>query len=172
MTVLPDVRDRRSAALRVLTGREPLVCVVPSTEPRLRRQPVPLAHVYLDVSGSMRAALPHLAAVCREPFRRGELQLFAFSTIVSELTGRDLASAAFANTEGTDINCVLRHLAGLPLRRRPRVVLLATDGYVGTARADLLAQLGGVRFVAAFTGEIHRGDLAAFANELADLPPP
>jgi hypothetical protein len=172
VTVLPDVRDRRSAALRVLTGHEPLVRLVPAVEPRPRRQPVPLAHVYLDVSGSMRAALPHLAAVCREPFRRGELQLFAFSTVVSELTGRDLVRAAFANTAGTDINCVLRHLAELPLRRRPRVVLVATDGYVGPARADLLAQLKAVRFVAALTGEIHRGDLAAFAHELADLPAP
>ena len=81
-------------------------------------------------------------------------------------------SAAFAGTNGTDINCVLSHLADLPPRRRPRVVLLATDGYVGPARADLLERLSRVRFVAACAGEVHRGDLTPFVHELAGLPPP
>ena len=51
-------------------------------------------------------------------------------------------------------------------------ILLATDGYVGSARADLLARLTGVRFVAACAGEVHRDDLAPFVHELAELPPP
>ena len=172
VSVLPDARDRRVAALRRITGRDPLVRLTSALEVKPRRLPVPVAHVYLDVSGSMSRALPHLVAVCREPFRRGELRLFAFSTVVSELTGRDLARASFANTQGTDINCVLSHLTGLPARKRPRVVLIATDGYVGPARADLLSCLPRLRFVAALAGEIHRDDLAPWAHQLTDLPPP
>lgn len=172
VTVLPDARDRRVPALRRITGREPLVRLTSGLEIRPRRLPVPEAHVYLDVSGSMTRALPHLTAVCREPFRRGELRLFAFSTVVSEITGRDLARASFANTHGTDINCVLTHLVALPARKRPRVVLIATDGYVGPAHADLLARLPRVRFVAALTDQIHRGDLAPWAHQLTELPPP
>ncbi len=66
-------------------------------------------HLYLDVSGSMTECLPYLSAACREPFRRGELKIFAFSTVVSELKGHDLSKAPMRNTWGTDINAVLEH---------------------------------------------------------------
>ena len=99
---------------------------------------VPIVHLYLDVSGSMTECLPYLSAACREPFKRGELKIFAFSTVVSELKGRDLSKAPVQNTWGTDINAVLKHFNEIPTRRRPRVVLIATDGYVGQAAATWL----------------------------------
>jgi hypothetical protein len=68
--------------------------------------------------------------VCREPFRRGELKIFAFSTVVSELKGHDLSKAPMRNTWGTDINTVLEHATSIPAKRRPKVILIATDGYV------------------------------------------
>jgi hypothetical protein len=91
-------------------------------------------HLYLDVSGSMTACLPYLSAACREPFMRGELKIFAFSTVVSELKGHDLTKAPVRNTGGTDINTVLEHATSIPAKRRPKVILIATDGHVGPGR--------------------------------------
>ena len=79
----------------------------------------------------MTACLPYLSAACGEPFKRGELKIFAFSTVVSELKGHDLSKAPVRNTWGTDINAVLEHATSIPARSRPKVILIATDGYVG-----------------------------------------
>ena len=107
-TVLPNARDRRIPALRSLLGHAPLFYRSELSERRLRPLRVPIVHLYLDVSGSMTACLPYLSAACREPFKRGELKIFAFSTVVSELKGHDLSKAPMRNTWGTDINAVLR----------------------------------------------------------------
>ena len=104
-----------------------------------------IVHLYLDVSGSMTTCLPYLSAACREPFKRGELKIFAFSTVLSELKGHDLSKAQMQNTGGTDINAVLGHVTAIPARRRPKVILIATDGYVGRGRGDLIARLGRMR---------------------------
>jgi hypothetical protein len=133
---------------------------------------VPVVHLYLDVSGSMERCLPFLTEVCREPFRRGELGIFAFSTVVSAVQGSDLSKVAIHNTGGTDINTVLEHVAGLSPKKRPRVVLLATDGYVGPARADLREKLGLIRVVAALTHPGHTADLQPWVNEIIQLPSP
>jgi uncharacterized LabA/DUF88 family protein len=133
---------------------------------------VPVVHLYLDVSGSMSDCLPYLTGVCREPFRRGELSIFAFCTVVSELKGTDLAKVPIRNTGGTDINAVLEHMARIPNKARPRVILLATDGYVGPARADLRGATGRTRVVAALTHPGHTDDLEPWADEIIQLPPP
>jgi hypothetical protein len=105
------------------------------------RGPRPVAHVYLDVSGSMNYVLPHLGAVLREPHRTGAIRLFVFSTVVDEARPGDLASQQLANTGGTNIRCVLDHLAAIPERARPRRVVLITDGYVGAVDAGELELL-------------------------------
>jgi len=169
-TVLPDARDRRTPALRDVFGHAPLLYRAPFAETKPRRVPAPVVHLYLDVSGSMEAALPYLTAVCREPFRRGLLKVFAFSTVVSELKGRNLAAATFANTSGTDINAVLHHLRDLPPRVRPRVALIATDGYVGPAHWRLREALGGTRIVAALTAPHYEADLGRWVQEIIKLP--
>ena len=69
---------------------------------------MPIVHLYLDISGSMTACLPYLSAACRDPFKRGELKIFAFSTVVSQFNGHDLSKAPVKNTRGTDINCCAR----------------------------------------------------------------
>ena len=60
-------------------------------------------------------------------------------------------SAQGANAEyvGTAITAVLKHVISLPARRRPKVILIATDGYVGQARHDLVAGLRRTRAVVA-----------------------
>ena len=108
-TVLPNARDRRIPALRSFLGHAPLFYRSESSERRPRPLRVPIVHLYLDVSGSMTECLPYLSAACREPFKRGELKIFAFSTVVSELKGHDLSKAPMQNTWGTDINASSAH---------------------------------------------------------------
>ena len=171
-TVIPDARDRRVTTLRSIFGHNPLVYRSSLTQARPKPLRVPVVHLYLDVSGSMDHCLPFLTAVCREPFRRGELGIFAFSTVVSAVQGSDLSKVAIRNTGGTDINTVLEHVVGLPPKKRPRVVLVATDGYVGPARSDLRDKLGRIRVVAALTHPGHDADLKPWVNEIIQLPSP
>ena len=171
-TVLPNARDRRIPALRSLLGHAPLFYRSELSERKPRPVRVPIVHLYLDVSGSMTACLPHLSAACREPFKRGELKIFAFSTVVSELKGYDLRKAPMQNTWGTDINAVLGHIIGIPTRRRPKVILIATDGYVGRGRSSLIARLGRTRAVAALTHPGHARDLQPWVREIIQLPKP
>jgi VWA domain containing CoxE-like protein len=171
-TVLPNARDRRIPALRSFLGHAPLFYRSESSERRPRRLRVPIVHLYLDVSGSMTECLPYLSATCREPFKRGELKIFAFSTVVSEIKGHDLSRAPMQNTWGTDINAVLGHIIGIPTRRRPKVILIATDGYVGRGRSDLIARLSRTRVVVAPTDSGHAADLQAWAHEMIKLPQP
>jgi hypothetical protein len=171
-TVLPNARDRRIPALRSCLGHAPLFYRSELSERRPRPVRVPIVHLYLDVSGSMTECLPYLSAACREPFKRGELKIFAFSTVVSEIKGHDLSRAPMRNTWGTDINAVFEHVTGIPARRRPKVILIATDGYVGRGRGDLVAKLGRTRAVAALTHSGHAGDLKPWVHEMIHLPNP
>ena len=171
-TVVPNARDRRVPALRSLLGQAPLFYRSESSERRLRSVRVPVVHLYLDVSGSMTDCLPYVSAACCEPFKRGELKIFAFSTVVSELKGRDLSKTPMRNTWGTDINAVLGHITGIPTRRRPKVTLIATDGYVGRGRRDLIARLSHTRVVVALTDSGHAADLQPWAHEMIQLPKP
>jgi hypothetical protein len=170
-TVVPDAHDRRVTALRAFYGHSPLVYRSSLNEIRPRPLRVPVVHLYLDVSGSMSECLPHLTAVCREPLRRGELAIFAFSTVVSEVKGTDLTKVPIRNTGGTDINVVLEHFGHIPKQKRPRVILLATDGYVGPARDDLRGVIGRTRVVAALTHPGHAADLNPWVHQIIQLPP-
>jgi hypothetical protein len=171
-TVLPNARDRRIPTLRSFLGHAPLFYRSELSERRPRPVRVPIVHLYLDVSGSVTACLPYLSVVCRDPFKRGELKIFAFSTVVSQLKGRNLTKATMQNTWGTDINAVLEHITGMPVRRRPKVILIATDGYVGRGRSDLIARLGRTRVVVALTDSGHAADLQPWAHEFFQLPKP
>jgi hypothetical protein len=171
-TVVPDERDRRITALRSITGQSPLIYRSSIQELRPRPLRVPIVHLYLDVSGSMRECLPYLTSVCSEAFRRGELKIFAFSTVVSEVKGRDLSRVAIKNTGGTEINCVLKHVTALPLRKRPKVILLATDGYVGRGGVRLRRDLGKIQTIAALTDPPYSEDLKPWVTEIIRLPKP
>ena len=112
--MLPNARDRRIPALRSCLGQAPLFYRSELSERRPRPLRVPIVHLYLDVSGSMTDACP-ISRRRAANLRRGELKIFAFSTVVSELKGHDLTKAPVRNTWGTDINPVLEH--ALPFLR-------------------------------------------------------
>jgi hypothetical protein len=169
-SVIPDERDRRVPALKSITGRTPLIYRSLDCHIRPRAKRCPVVHLYLDVSGSMSGYLPYLTAACREPFRRGELKLFAFSTVVSEVKGIDLTRATFANTHGTDINAVLRHASAIPKKKQPKAILIVTDGYVGPAQSNLVSSIAKIRTVAALTDPAYEKDLKPWISELNRLP--
>lgn len=144
-TVVPQARDRRAPTWRKLVPNPPLIFQGLQLEKRIVQRPHPVAHVYLDISGSMAHLLPRISGALRKPYRQGLLRLFVFSTVVDEVAPRDLTRQV-RNGFGTDINCVLEHLCGIPHNKRPRRVVLITDGLVGRPNPSLLDPLAKIRF--------------------------
>ena len=150
-TVVPDIGDRLAPGREALWGERPILFTTSIRRPRARLIPREAVHVYLDVSGSMSAELPWLAAALDPLERRGAIKLYAFSTIVSKVPRGGLLKDAIMNTWGTDINCVLEHVDKLDARSFPRKVLMLTDGYVGHPD-DKLASSWKRKKIALFVG--------------------
>jgi hypothetical protein len=171
-SVLIQPRDRRIAAWRALHGVWPVLYRSEAPYRSLRPVPQPVAHVYLDVSGSMFGILPALGGALAEPHRLGLVRVFAFSTVVDEVRPGGLHRHAVWNTLGTDVNCVLRHMMDLPARRRPRSVVLLTDGWVGVPETGLLETLRHrrTRILAGIPPAGHTPELAELGAEITELP--
>ena len=144
-TFLPEGRDRTHAAREAVLGVGEVLVYRSSL---LARHPVMSdnrrAFVYFDVSGSVADQVPSVAQALLPYCRKGLCTVHVFSTVVRPASARDLAARKFSSTGGTDIDCVLRHALGLPPRRRPRAVVIVTDGFTGRPNAGL-----SVRFRAA-----------------------
>ncbi len=127
--------------------------------------------VYLDVSGSMGALLPHLVGLLAPYVAAGQARVMQFSTEVSPLPPAELRRGTLTTTGGTDIDPVLRHaLADRSVRR----ALLLTDGYTGAPGAELAAAVKarGLRFHVVLPAEsAWRDDLAGIAASMTVLPP-
>jgi hypothetical protein len=105
------------------------------------------AHVYLDVSGSMHAEMPHVIALLarlsdwiRRPF-------WAFSDVVAPavIEGGQLKAKT---TGGTSMACVLEHVA----RTRPAAAIVVTDGYIERLDRKVVRKaLAATRFTALVT---------------------
>ena len=99
------------------------------------------AHVYLDVSGSMHAEMPHIVALLGRLSRCIRRPFWAFSTKVAPARieqGRLIADT----TGGTSMACVLEHVACT----RPRAAVVVTDGYIeAVSRADAAAAVASTR---------------------------
>ena len=117
-------------------------------------------HVYLDVSGSMDAALPALYATLASLASLLHPKVHLFSTRIDDIDLRQLARGVRVTTGGTDIAPVTRHA----LDQRVRRALFVTDGWVGKVPGEHAHELAkrGARFAAVITqpGE------AAFAAAL------
>ena len=168
-TVVPQPRDRRIPSWKALHGAWPVIFRGILEERRIQPAPVPVAHVYLDISGSMSEHLPKLTAALRRPHKIGLLRLFVFSTVVGEVDPRNLDSKV-KNTFGTDINCVLEHLDRIPASKRPRRVVVVTDGWVGRPAPAFVERLASVRFIAAIAGEDRCEDLISLSARITKLP--
>ena len=138
-TFLPDWHDRAHEAREVAFGD----ALIYSTTTRLQRpsnRDNRQAFVYFDVSGSVAEQVPSVAQTLLPYCRSGLCTVHVFSTVVHPASARDLAARKFSSTGGTDIDCVLKHVLELPRRRRPRTVVVVTDGFTGEPDAALAAR--------------------------------
>lgn len=145
-TFLPDWRDRSHEAREAALG-DALIYRAVTKVRRPTSHDNRQAFVYFDVSGSVADEVPSVARVLLPYCRRGLCAVHVFSTVVHPASARDLAARKFVSTGGTDIDCVLRHILDLPVRKRPRSVVVITDGYTGRPDAALAAEfrVAGVR---------------------------
>ncbi len=129
--------------------------------------------VYLDVSGSVADEVPRLARALGPFLRKGLCSVHVFSTVVKEATVRDLAAGKFTSTGGTCINCVLKHALSLPRVKRPRSIIVITDGETGRPAHKLAADFQRARmkmFVGLVGTSPHKGgDLSSLAESLDRL---
>jgi hypothetical protein len=162
---LPDPADRRAGVARAL-GATPILHRSMLQDPRGRQDGV--AHVYLDVSGSMDPWIAHLYGALAALRRHVAPQVHLFSTRVETVPLSTLRDGVRTTTGGTDLACVLEHaLAG-----RGRRVLIVTDGYVGPAPADLARDVGrkGLEVRVLLTPDGWRRDLEPVAARIDELP--
>ena len=173
-TFLPDWRDRSHEARAAAFGD----ALIYRSATKMRRPSCRdnrRAFVYFDVSGSVADEVPSVAQALLPYCRRGLCTVHVFSTVVNSTTARDLAARKFVSTGGTDIDCVLRHVLALPARKRPRSMVVVTDGYTGRPDAALAARFraAGMRlFVGlAKSGEPYdqERDLSSLAQEFVKL---
>ena len=117
-------------------------------------------HVYLDVSGSMDAALPALYATLSSLSGLLHPKVHLFSTRIDDIDLRQLARGVRVTTGGTDIAPVTRHA----IKHRVRRALFVTDGWVGKVPDEHARELAerGARFAVVVT----KGGETGFAEAL------
>ena len=86
--------------------------------------PLKLAHVYLDVSGSFDDYLPRIMGVLNGLCDQIADPVHQFSTVVSDISMARLSQGAKCSTRGTNFNCVLTDA----ITRRYRQIIVITDG--------------------------------------------
>ena len=176
-TFLPDWRDRSHEARETALG-DALIYRTASQVRRPSSRDNRQAFVYFDVSGSVADEVPSVAQALLPYCRRGLCTVHVFSTVVHPTTARDLAARKFVSTGGTDIDCVLRHVLDLPARKRPRSVVVVTDGYTGCPNNVLAANFraAGMRlFVGLVKSDPQHNperNLASLAQEFVKLSDP
>ncbi len=173
-TFLPDWHDRSHETREVAFGD----ALIYSTTTRLKRpssRDNRQAFVYFDVSGSVAEQVPSVAQALLPYCRGGLCTVHVFSTVVHPASARDLAARKFSSTGGTDINCVLQHVLDLPPRRRPRAVVVVTDGFTGKPDAALAERFhtAGMRLfvglVKTAPGYNQEADLSSLADKFVKL---
>ncbi len=175
LTPIPQIRDRRAAGHRILHGRSPLLYQGSTQQHRAVRTPCQVAHVYLDISGSMAEASNLLCAALKPFHRRGEVRIHVFSTVVDTPDPRrPLDTQELKNTWGTDIQCVINHVLALPKDKTPRRVLVFTDGYTGVPSRRSWKEFQN-RKIQLYAGIIDIGwedQLEPYAKHIECLPTP
>ena len=124
-----------------------------------------LANVYLDVSGSMNAEMPHIIALLGRLSRYIRRPFWAFSDRVAPALIKDGKLVA-STTGGTSMACVLEHVA----ETRPASAIVVTDGYIEQLRPSLVKKAAGVRLHALEPRPLLHSGCAAHLLDLAAQP--
>lgn len=130
-SVLPQWRDRLVFAKEMLFHNSPLIFEDTITVLRRGKRPGARAHIYLDVSGSMNVDLPWIIGALAPLEKAGLGRIFLFSTEVFPAPKEGLSKGALETTGGTDVDCILEHVAEMKREKRPRKIVIITDGYFG-----------------------------------------
>lgn len=105
------------------------------------------AHVYLDVSGSMNAAMPLVVALLARVSHWIRRPFWAFSDVVAPAV-IERGQLKAQTTGGTSMRCVLEHVA----RTRPAAAIVVTDGYIEVLGCkEVFAATQGTRLTALIT---------------------
>jgi len=158
--VVPDARSRALEAkpltftLPVLTAGDRRAFVRSLWSPFLPdavwktevQTPTGTTNVYLDVSGSMWAEMPHVVALLRALRRHIRMPFWSFSTEVQAAVIRG-GRLETQSTGGTSIKCVLRHIAAT----KPSSAVIVTDGYIEEVERSWLKGIGRTRVHAVIT---------------------
>ncbi len=166
---LPNARDRLAPARRRL-GLPATLYAQPAIARSLAREPDGVAHVYLDVSGSMAALLPRLVGLLRPHALAGRAKVFQFSTTVWPLPAAQLRRGEIRTTGGTAIDPVLQHAVDAPRVRR---ILVLTDGVTGDPHRRLAKKVRARRIkvhVVLPAESAHRRHLEGIAASVTVLP--
>lgn len=105
-------------------------------------------HVYLDVSGSMKAVLEPLYGAILDCKDLVDPTVHLFSNRVVDITLAELKAGKCVSTYGTDIRCVTNHMQ----QHRVRHALLITDGFVGKPKGEHRELLAKARLGVAYLG--------------------
>jgi len=98
-----------------------------------RRRPQGTTQIYLDVSGSMYAEMPHIVRLLGKLQRHIHKPLWAFSDEVAPATIRN--GQLVTNTSGgTSMTCVLEHV----IATRPASAVVVTDGFIESLQPALV----------------------------------
>ncbi len=170
--VMPNPRDRLHPARKSL-GIDSLLYNQPAfVAARVPQRPA-LAHVYLDVSGSMSDLLPHLLSLLVPYVIKKQATIYQFSTVVRELEAAKLRSGRVQTTGGTNINCVLQHITEYDGKVQKALIL--TDGEVGAPVHTLAAKFDDLQIVMHAvlpSGCQMHHRTAPLMRSIVELPPP
>jgi len=173
LTPIPQIRDRRVFAHKLIHGSPPLFYLGVSNTRRRQYTPTEVAHVYLDISGSMKQEAEIFCAALKPFHRNGEVKIHVFSTVIDTVDPRrPLDKQNLKNTFGTDIQCVVDHLLSLPKKSTPTRVLLLTDGYTGTPSAGSWKEIQSrkIEFHAGLVGRVTDETILPYLTHYANLP--
>lgn len=160
-TFIPDSHDRFHEAKELVLGQA-LVYTSSLRAKHPAHRDNAQTYIYLDVSGSVTAKVPSVAKILLAYLRRKECRIHVFSTAVAATTIEELSKHVFYSTGGTNINCVAEDILALPHAKRPRSIVVITDGYTGPLKPSHVARLkaAGIRlFVGLVEGDgVHSGE--------------
>lgn len=125
-------------------------------------------HVYVDVSGSIGAMMPHLYGAVLDCGSMVHPVVHLFSTEVADASLDKIKKGFCRTTWGTDIKCVAHHIAAQNISR----AVILTDGFVGLVPAEHRERMKKCVLGVALLKWGSISSLRSYANFVERLDPP
>ncbi|MBC8551330.1 MAG: hypothetical protein H8D23_16920 [Candidatus Brocadiales bacterium] len=133
----------------------------------MTNKPVGMAHLYLDVSGSMDMVLDKIFSGLL-PIRQLIYPIVhIFSTEIYDYPLSKILKGHYKSTFGTDIDCVLEHI----INNNVKKPVIITDGDVGEPSQLLISKLPrGIKFVKVITDDGDDDEMQSLTGQTYKLP--